>query len=449
MPIRPTSNAGVRTLANTQKESESTAQPSSKQDTKGSIRGVGDAFENKAGDPMVDRAVNRFAERTNRILGNDAMGMARRSAGLEALDRTPTEAQVGEIKEAAVDMLKEMPVRAFAPELAIGIEDQLRSRGLSVEGLQNKKLGDLGKVGSDVAKQIVDDFKDNHPRSFYGLAAGVAIGGAAYAYDKGSDALVKLGVKPEMSKKLGENSKVDLKAKWGERFTSYEASADANHTFKGDGKSTSVSAGTTVAGGGGNGLDMTSLRLGIAHDRKLGDASRLRVGNQAEFKGERLILNSSIGGSTNLDHGWKLSAGARLTSELSGDNFEAKNLNLNNTVSRSGFKLNNSVNLDSEGIKDARSSLAVKDQFGGNTSLRADFGRDLELTKLSAGYGLDRNYRGGRLYVDGRGAYDLRTDTFEADLSAGYRKGNLDFGVVAGRNERVGNYVGAGLKWSF
>ena len=327
MPIRPTSNMGIRTTPKPHQEGESAATAAAKPDAKGTIRNVGDAFEKKSGDPMVEGAVKRFAERSQRILGNDAMGLARRSAGLDEAPSAPTEAQLGQLKSAATDMLKEMPVRAFAPEVAADIEARLRSQGVSIEGLKDKKLGDLGKVGSDVAKQMVDDLKTNNPRTFYGLAAGVAIGGAAYAYEKGSDALVKLGVKPEISTKIGDNTKVDLKAKWDERFSNFEATGGAAHTFKGEDQSTSVKARATVKSGE-DGLDITALRLGMTHNRKVGDASTLRVGNQADLKGDRLILNSSVGSTTKLDNGWKITSDTRLTSEFSGDNFEAKKFKL-------------------------------------------------------------------------------------------------------------------------
>ncbi len=476
MPIRPVSSTGVRGTSNTRGTVQEREAQSAKKEAKTGIASVGDAFENKAGDPMVDRAVKRFADRTNKILGNDAMGLARRSAGLDPINKEPTDAQVTAIKAAAVDMMKDMPVRALAPDAARAIEERLRNQGVDVSGLENKKLSELGDVGTSAAKQMVDRFKADHPKAFYGLAAGAAIGGAVYAYDKGSDALKKLGIKPEVSKKLGDNTKVDLKAKWTERFATYEASGDASHTFKGDGKSTSVSAGTTVAGGGQEGLDITSLRLGITHDRKVGESSRFRTSHRAEIKGDNLRMTNRVGGSTQLGDDWKLSGDAVLTSNTEYGEFQARNLKLSSSLRRSGLALNSKIDVDREGLKGVSSRLVVNtgdltlnskidvDREGlkggsstlvvntgdqGKARLGAGFGRDLELTSLSAGYELNKTAGGGDLYVKGKADYDLRLEKLGAELSAGYRKDNLDIGVVAGRNERLGNYVGAGLKWSF
>ena len=93
--------------------------------------------------------------------------------------------------------------------------------------------------------------------------------------------------------------------------------------------------------------------------------------------------------------------------------------------------------------------LSLSDEHNGLTTLRADFGRDLEVNRLSAGYALKTDYAKGRLYAEGRAGYDLRHDRFDASLSAGYQRNDLDIAVVAGRNETQGNFVGVGLKWGF
>jgi hypothetical protein len=416
MPIRPTSSTAIRPTTSAPSDAGNKAAGDS--NTSKTASRFGDGFEASKGDPMVDKAVARFAERAERIMGRDAMGLARRSAGLDSDQAELTDAQTAKLKEATIDMMKEMPVRALAPEVADRVEARLRDSGYDVSGLKDKKLGELGDVGSDVAKQTVENFKTDHPKSFYTLAGGLAVAGAAYAYKNGSEALTKLGVKPEVSKSLGDNTKLDLKAKWGAEFNSSEVSGDLRHTIKGEGQSTSLKLGATAGHKEGENFDLTALRLGISHERKVGDAWR--------FKTDAMVSSTPVDGD-----------------------FQVNRLDLNSSISRSGFALSNSLNFDRDGMKSGAVHLAVKDAVGGQAKLSADLGRDFELTKLSGSYRLNTDYRGGNLFAEGKAVYDLRNDNFDASMSAGYRRGNLDVGVVAGRNEAQGNYAGVGLKWSF
>lgn len=449
MPIRPTSSTTIRPTTSAPSADGNKAAGESNQSKSKEVSRFGDGFEASKGDPMVDKAVKRFAERAERIMGRDAMGMARRSAGLDSGSTELTDAQIAKLKDATIDMMKGMPVRALAPEVADKVEARLRESGYDVSGLKDKTLGELGDAGSDVAKQMVENFKADHPKSFYTLAGGLAVAGAAYAYKNGSEALTKLGVDPKVSKELGDNTKLDLRAKWGAEFNSSEVSGDLRHTFKGDGQSTSLTLGATAGHKEGENFDLTALRLGISHKRKLGDTTNLRLGSQAEFIGDKLKLSNSAGFTTKLNDDWRFKTDAKVSSTLIDGDFQVNRLNLNSSVSRSDFSLSNSLNFDRDGMKSGTVRLAVKDAAGGQTKLGADLGRDFELTKLSGSYLLDTDYRGGSLFVEGKAGYDLRNDNFDASLGAGYRRGNLDIGVVAGRNEKQGNYAGVGLKWSF
>ena len=151
------------------------------------VRKVEDGFEKGSADPLVDAAMKRFARRTQRALGDDAMSMARRAAGLEpARPDHLTEAQLADLESAAVDLIKELPVRALSPELASRLEHEIKRRGLDVNDPGAYTLGNLGELGSEVAKESVAKLKKDHPGAYYGLAAGAAVGGAVYAYRHGS-----------------------------------------------------------------------------------------------------------------------------------------------------------------------------------------------------------------------------------------------------------------------
>ncbi|MEE2834920.1 MAG: hypothetical protein VYB65_02735 [Myxococcota bacterium] len=231
------------------------------------VRKVEDGFEKGSADPLVDAAMKRFARRTQRALGDDAMSMARRAAGLEpARSDHLTEAQLADLESAAVDLIKELPVRALSPELASRVEHEIKRRGLDVKDPGAYTLGNLGELGSEVAKESVAKLKKDHPGAYYGLAAGAAVGGAVYAYRHGSDALERLGIKPELTKKLGERTEAGARFSWGERLSDLSGRLNLSHRT-GEGDNGTTYDASVEASHRDGGLRMDAAEVGVRHRR--------------------------------------------------------------------------------------------------------------------------------------------------------------------------------------
>lgn len=204
-------------------------------------------------------AVSRYQDKLAKILGHDAESLA--------LGRTPARTsadlnddQRAQLQGATKDLLMEMPISALSPAATAKAKDFLDARGVSTEGLESKTLKDLGDVGSDLGKKLVEDFKEASPAGYYGVAAAGAVAVGAYGYAKGSAALEKLGVKPEIKTELF-NDQVKLRAKgsWGEKLKDPNLSVAADGTFK-------VNPATT-------------LKVGVSYDGPT-DALGYKVGGQ-------------------------------------------------------------------------------------------------------------------------------------------------------------------------
>ncbi len=167
----------------------------------------------------ADAAVNKFASRLRRIMNHDAMSLAEGRSPVRAGDSL-TENQQQQLASAAKDMMMNMPIGALSPQKTRELRSYLQGEGISTDNLETKTLKDLGKVGGDLAKQWASELKSDNPAVYYGLlgASSVAIG--AYGFLQGSEALKKLGIKPQVKTKLFSNH-VSLKteAMWDKRFS--------------------------------------------------------------------------------------------------------------------------------------------------------------------------------------------------------------------------------------
>jgi len=418
------------------------------------VRTPRDEFVGGQSDPLVESAMRRFSARIKAIFDRDAMGLAKRAAGVTSQQPEPTEAQRAALETAAIDLVKDLPVRALSPEIGDKLQNSLEARGVEIGDLGARKIGSLGSLGGEVAKEVVDNFKEQHPKSYYGLAAGVAVGGAVYAYSEGSDALKKLGIKPKVTAKLGQNTKVGGSASWGEKFSDFSGTLDATHKM-GDAKNNTALTGSVTARHRDESFEIGAARLGVTHRR--GDAKNNTVVsgslNASNDGGGLDITALRLGVTRKSTHesGWKSTAKINaFASSRADDSVGLDRLDLSHKITRDGLSLDNRLRLDGEGsVTSGSTLLSHTGALKGVKTLKAEYGKDLTLEGMSVGYKLNTEYRDGRLYAEGRAGYDLKVDRFDASLSAGYTKEDLDIAITAGRNERQGNYVGVGLKWSF
>lgn len=152
-------------------------------------------------DKKLDAVLSTFQSRIEETLHHDAMSMARGQTPWRNGDPISSE-QKSALTDATKDFVKDIPLGALAPGVLSDVERQLSARGIHIDNLADKSLSEVGKVAGDIAgnkaKELVNDFKEASPVAFYGLLGGAAVAVGAYGYAKGSGALEKLGIKPEL-----------------------------------------------------------------------------------------------------------------------------------------------------------------------------------------------------------------------------------------------------------
>ncbi|MBI5496686.1 MAG: hypothetical protein HY904_16855 [Deltaproteobacteria bacterium] len=244
-------------------------------------------------------SVNRYQDRLNDVLGNNAQAFANAAAHGT---RTPaqggdiTDAQRDQLVGATKDLMMDMPVSMLAPSA----QKYLADKGLDVPNLGDKKLKDLGKVGGDLAKDLAEKFRKDSPGAFYGLAAAGAVGAGAYGYLKGSEALGKLGIKPEFKTRVfSDHLTLRASAAWEEKFSNFRGTVGAESRFGVGGAN--VTVGAEVTAGVRNGLESYKVNGSVARDGTTLSGSATFDGNSV-FQSGNLSLSRD---TRNVD--WALS----------------------------------------------------------------------------------------------------------------------------------------------
>ena len=234
-------------------------------------------------DPQVKVAIDAYTERIRLILGHDAMSLARGGTAIGAGD-TLNEYQQKQLKDAAVDLLKNLPTGLLAPEFSKEVQKRLASAHIQTRNIGNTKLKDLGDVGSDIAQSLIDGLKQKSPATFYSLAASAALAAGYMAWQGGSEKLVKLGIKPEFTTKLFKDH-VNIKAgaQWSEHFKDFKAEGTVNAKYTIP-KGGTVSAGVEASSVTG----LKSANVAYRYDQPNWSLSTRTDFNESGFSGSRV-----------------------------------------------------------------------------------------------------------------------------------------------------------------
>ena len=171
----------------------------------------------------LEASLNAYTSKVEITLNHDAMSIARGKVPVREGD-TLTAAQQTELQNASTDFLKSIPIGALSPELAAGIQAKLKDAGLETRDVASTKLGDLGRIGGDIAKDLVKDLKQASPTAYYSLAGGLAVAAGVVAWQGGSSKLGSLGIKPEVNKKFFDDKlEVKLRGDWDAHFKNFKA----------------------------------------------------------------------------------------------------------------------------------------------------------------------------------------------------------------------------------
>ena len=170
---------------------------------------------------QLEASLTTFNSRVETALNHDAMSIAR--GRTPAREGEPLSAQQQtDLRNAATDLMKDMPIGAFAPEVASAIQSKLAAAGINTRDISGTRLKDLGNIGGDIAKDLIKDLKQDSPTAFYSLAATLAAGVGVAAWTGGSAKLNSLGIKPEIKQGFFDDQlQVKLRGNWDAHFKNF------------------------------------------------------------------------------------------------------------------------------------------------------------------------------------------------------------------------------------
>lgn len=276
---------------------------------------------------LPPEAIDAYTQRVKTILHQDPMSMARGFTPVRENDLISDD-QRAQLEAATKELLMSLPAGALAP----GLVDQLESAtgGRTFEGrtLGETPLRDLGEVGQAIAKDFLATLKHETPSAYYALAAAGAGAIGYVAWNKGSEGLEKLGIKPEAKLKLFGDK---LAVKGGVDFDPHFKNPSVKGTVT---SSFDVAPGARVSGQatfGKDGFDGASLSASYAQDawRLSGQANFNRDG----FNSASLVASYSrdpwaVNGAVTVD------STGRTTASVEADWRPKKNVELGISASR-------------------------------------------------------------------------------------------------------------------
>jgi hypothetical protein len=349
----------------------------------------------------MQASVDKLTGRLETTLNQDAMSIARGKTPVREGDPLSAQQQT-DLQSAAQDFVKEMPIGAFAPDVAAAIQDQLKAAGIDTRDIASTKLGDLGGVGGDIAKGLIKDLKTDSPTAYYSLAATGAAAIGYTAWNDGSAKLSRLGVKPEVKQKFFDDKlEVNLKGDWQSHFKDFKASGSVTGKMN-VGKDGQLSA--TVSGNSRTGFESAT----VSGHTKVGgntDVSGSVTANAQGFQSATVSASTDLGAT-------KLSG----TATANAQGFSQGRLDLSyhsDDLKLSAYGTANANGLESAG---GRVEYQPSDDF-----------------KLSAG--VDHNFQTGRT-----------TASAEADWKV---RDNVDFALSAAHDSTGDSRVGVGVRISF
>lgn len=275
---------------------------------------LGDTVATQPG-KLSPAAVERFYEQLERALRLDARGIVLdmhegRDPFFNASGtRTLSSDQQKELVRAARDLLMELPLSALSPDLVGVARDALTARGMSVAGLENKKLGELGDIGKDLIADIVKDLRNAHPVAFHSLGAAGAVALGAVAGFQGTDALRSLGVRPEVRLRFLDGAlQTRVRAEWEQRFTNPKLSAGVYGNFPLGNFQGQAGIALDATGPNFGHLAITGVTLSGSAAGVLENGGLLGISGQTQVNGSGHVTSATVGTSYSREP-WTVGAG--------------------------------------------------------------------------------------------------------------------------------------------
>jgi hypothetical protein len=244
------------------------------------------------------KALDAFAARLAVVLHQDAGSLAQGLTPIRPGDPLGAE-QTRAVEGALKNLIEELPVGAFSPALQERLEDVLGSMGRRVDLAQVtvKEAERLAaRAAGDFAKDILADLKQDRPAAFWTMASTAATAAVVVGYAHGTDALARLGVKPEVSTRIFDDVKLQVGLRAGPQFSDPRATVGFSgaHAFSG---------GTTVQGGiraeiAGRTLDSATLQGNVV------TPGGFRADGTVRLDGSGRPFDARLSASQTVAHDW-------------------------------------------------------------------------------------------------------------------------------------------------
>jgi len=253
-------------------------------------------------DARTKAAFDQFTTRLTQILHQDAGSLAWGHRPLGPSD-TPTPDQDKDVQRALKDLIEELPVGAFGPKFESIVEGALGAVGNNRD-LSTTRLKDLGRVGGDAAEELLKEFRREHPAGFYTAASVVAAGALAYGYTEGTDALERLGIRPEVRTTLFDGVKLRVGVHAGPKFSdpALTLGLSGNHTF---------ASGTVLRGGVQTRLQGGQLGE-TRFDASITTTSGFQASGQFRTTGDFKPIDTTLSATKQFDR-WNIGASTTYT----------------------------------------------------------------------------------------------------------------------------------------
>jgi hypothetical protein len=170
---------------------------------------------------MSKAALDVFTGQITAIVALNPAGDIDRLLGIRpSLDgqASLTDLQQQQLKDAAETFVKSLPVGVLPERLQQLARTAVKNSSQPDRQVETVRIGDLGNISGDVAKQVLKNLRTDHPTAFYALASAAATGAGLVLYSQGTAGLEKLGVSPQASVSINKHISVQAELHFGPHF---------------------------------------------------------------------------------------------------------------------------------------------------------------------------------------------------------------------------------------
>jgi hypothetical protein len=215
-PTTPGAGTEVAKASETQKTTE--VKTTELKTVEDGYEGQGAAKSETPVNAAMREATERYQGKLDYILGHSPKAMAEGRLPFRQGDELSPDQQSA-LQRETKKFAKDMPIGAFSPETVSRIREFAEAHGVDTTNLEGMSINDLGDVAGDIGENIAKDFagkvKSKNPAVYFGVLGGAAAAIGAYGITQGSEALRKIGIRPQIKTDLfNDRITAKVKAAW-------------------------------------------------------------------------------------------------------------------------------------------------------------------------------------------------------------------------------------------